>query len=114
MEDALDLLSRVVRAERASLARAARREGIGPEDAFDCVQDAFCTLLRLAQRGEVPAEAETGAYLAGIVRNKARNKRRLHHLARPHDSIDALEPSTDDSAESLVARAEEHVRLRAC
>jgi RNA polymerase sigma-70 factor (ECF subfamily) len=119
MSDALDLLSNVIRSERGSLARLARHEGLRPEDAVDCVQDALCTFLGLAQRGELPAdEAALPAYLAGIVRNAARNKRRLHHLARPHDAIDHLErdgvePSAA-SAESLVARAEDHVRLRAC
>lgn len=111
-EDALDTLGRVIRRERESLARLARKEGLGPEDAVDVVQDAFCTFLRLAQRGEVPEEA--GAYLAGIVRNAARNKRRRHHLARPHDAIDALPAIEADDSEALVARAEDHVRLRAC
>ncbi len=113
-EDALDQLGRVIRAERASLARLARREGLGPEDAVDAVHDAFCTFLRMAQRGELPEAAEVAPYLAGIVRNAARNKRRRHHVARPHESVDALPPDDDASAESLVARAEDHVRLRAC
>src|SRR5262249_4016931 len=110
--DALDILGRVIKNERESLARLARKEGLGPEDAIDVVQDAFCTFLRLAQRGEVPEEV--APFLAGIVRNAARNKRRRHHLARPHDEIDALPPLDGDDSESLVARAEDHVRLRAC
>jgi len=115
-EDALDALGRVIRDERIELARVARREGLGDEDAIDCVQDAFCTFLRLAQRGELPEnQAAIPGFLAGIVRNAARNRRRLHHVARPHDTIDALEQGADDpSTEALVARAEEHVRLRAC
>ena len=49
------------------------------------------------------------------MRNIARNARRLHHRARPHRAIDEIEPSGDAlSGEALVARAEEHVRLRAC
>src|SRR5262245_59798146 len=115
-EDALDALGRVIRDERIELARIARREGVSAEDAIDCVQDAFYTFLRLAQRGELPEiQASIPSFLAGIVRNAARNKRRMHHLARPHDTIDALERGADDpSTETLVARAEEHVRLRAC
>lgn len=75
---------------------------------MDCVQDAFCTYLQLVSRDEVPRDA--GAWLASIVRNGARNKRRLHHVARPH------EPIREDHAvrEDDVARAEDHVRLRAC
>jgi RNA polymerase sigma-70 factor, ECF subfamily len=115
-EDALDALGRVIRDERIELARIARREGLGAEDAIDCVQDAFCTFLRLAQRGELPEiQASIRSFLAGIVRNAARNKRRMHHVARPHDMIDAAHAGTDDpSTEAMVAQAEEHVRLRAC
>ena len=115
-EGALDELGRVIRAERAALARVARHEGLGAEDAVDCVQDAFCTFLRLAQAGDLPGDrGRFPGFLAAIVRNAARNKRRAHHLARPHDELDALAPGEGDpSAEALVARAEEHVRLRAC
>ncbi|HEU4411404.1 MAG TPA: sigma-70 family RNA polymerase sigma factor [Polyangiaceae bacterium] len=115
-EDALELLGRLIRAERAELARVARREGLGAEDAIDCVQDALSTFLQLAQLGQLPPDrAALPGFVAGIVRNAARNRRRLHRLARPHDSIDALERGADEpSAEALVARAEEHVRLRAC
>ncbi len=106
--DPLSVLSETARAERARLVGVARREGLGAEDAVDCVQDAFCTYLRLVSSGEVPRDA--GAWLTTIVRNGARNKRRLHHVARPH------EPIREDHAmhEDDVARAEEHVRLRAC
>jgi RNA polymerase sigma-70 factor (ECF subfamily) len=112
-DDVLELLSHAVREERARLAAVARREGLGAEDAIDCVQDAFCTFLRLALRGELPAEAERAAYLAGIVRNAARNKRRRHHLARPHEPLDRAE-APGPAADERLARAEEHVRLRAC
>src|SRR5450432_2984805 len=84
-EDVLDALSRAARGERARLVGMARREGLGAEDAVDCVQDAFCTFLQLGIRGELPPEAERAAYLGGIVKNAARNKRRLHHVARPHE-----------------------------
>ncbi len=115
-EDALDELGRVIRSERVELARVARHEGLRPEDAVDCVHDAFCTFLRLSQAGELPvARALVPAFLAGVVRNAARNKRRSHHLARPHEAVDALEGGAEGpSAEALVAQAEEHVRLRAC
>lgn len=111
--DPLDALGVLIRERRGELARVARREGLGPEDAIDCVQDALCTFLRVAQRGEVPVDA--GSYLAGIVRNAARNKRRLHHVARPHVELDAVDEGASAAAgDELIARAEEHVRLRAC
>lgn len=84
---------------------------------MECVQDALCTFLQLGQKRALPEDpAEWSAYLTGVVRNAARNKRRRHHVARPHHDLDALPvPSANDaSAEALVAEAEEHVRLRAC
>ncbi|MGH7293706.1 MAG: RNA polymerase sigma factor [Polyangiaceae bacterium] len=118
-DDVVEALARVVHAQRASLAGLARREGLGAEDALDCVHDAFCTFLQIGLGGGLPADAsEHPALLAGIVVNTARNKRRRHHLARPHralDAIDALERAGDPpSTEALVAHAEECVRLRGC
>ena len=114
--DVLDALDRVVRAQRAALAGLARRQGLGAEDALDCVHDAFCTFLQLALRGELDGDDDYAALLAGIVVNGARNKRRRHHLARPHDVIDDGDPLRDfgPSSETLVADAEECVRLRGC
>ncbi len=113
----LDLLSELARSARGELVRAARREGASPEDAVECVQDALCTFLQLAQKKELPpVRGEWPAFLGGIVRNAARNKRRRHHVARPHEDVDALPIVAADvaSAETMLADAEEHVRLRAC
>ena len=111
-EDPFVALARIVRRQRAALAGLARREGLGAEEAFDCVHDACCTFLQLALRGAV--DGDPSALLAGIVVNAARNKRRRHHLSRPHESIDALEADDAPSTELLVAYAEECTRLRAC
>ncbi len=115
-QDVLETLARVVRERRAELVALARREGLGAEDALDCVHDAFCTFLRLAAQDELPADVTAHAALvAGMVVNTARNKRRRHHLARPHQAIETLEPSDGGpSPETLVAHAEECVRLRGC
>ncbi len=115
-EDVLDALDRVVRAERVALVRLARREGLSAEDALDCVHDAFCTFLQMQLGGDLPRDpAEHVPLLAGIVRNAARNKRRRHHLARPHVALDVAEPAGDGpSTETLVAYAEDCVRLRGC
>lgn len=110
------VLAEVVRAERAALVRAARREGLDPEDAVECVQDALCTFLGLARRGELDAAPEAwGRLLTGIVKNAARNRRRRRANERGAGvtSSAELEARTDTAEESL-ARAEVHVRLRLC
>ena len=116
-DDILGGLSRLMRAERAALAALARGEGMTPEDAVDCVQEGFCTLLDLAQRGALPEDpGEWGGVLAGVVRNVARNRRRRHFLARPHEALEEDGHVEQDApaADDVIARAEEHVRLRAC
>ncbi len=115
--DPLALLQRLILVDRAALAAVARREGLAPEDAVDCVQDGLCTLLSMLAQGELELDDDEALrpYLAGIVRNAARNRRRRHHLAKPHVPIDGAEPSGDiDDAELWIARAEEHVRVQAC
>lgn len=112
----LDRLTLIVRTRRAGLAALARSEGVTPEDAVDCVQDALYTWLDAAGRGDVPSPIdEAAALLATMVKNAARNRRRRHFRAAPHDDIDAhaLVAGVPE-ADELIARAEEHVRLRAC
>ncbi len=114
-EDVIALLSAVVRKERSALTALARREGLADEDAIDCVQDAFCTFLQRAIARDLPDESARGAFLAGIVKNTARNKRKKHHVARPHVPLEEELASADDPAlDEALARAEDHVRLRAC
>jgi RNA polymerase sigma-70 factor (ECF subfamily) len=115
--DVIESLTRVVRTQRGRLAAIARAEGATPEDAVDCVQEGLCTLLDLAQRDALALDDDaSSAMLATIVRNVARNRRRRHFRARPHDGVEAAErPDPDQpAADEAIARAEEHVRLRAC
>src|SRR5579859_8123848 len=115
--DVFEDLSRLVRSERSRLAAVARSEGVTAEDAVDCVQEGMCTLLELAQRGAATLEEdEARALLVTIVRNVARNRRRRHFRARPHEDLDAAErpDQRQIGAEESIAWAEEHVRLRAC
>ena len=114
--DALDQLATLARRERGALAAVARYEGVNPEDAIDCVQEALCQLLSRVQSGSLPLPSEQwGRYLAGMVRNAARNRRRLHALARPHEAVDSLPLAANIAAtDEVLARAEQHVRLRAC
>jgi RNA polymerase sigma-70 factor (ECF subfamily) len=116
LDDFLEQLSRVAQAERGRLAALARAEGATPEDAVDCVQEAFSTLVAQTRDGRVPERPEEwGPFVAGTVKNLARNRRRRHFRAKPHDDIDAHELGDGGgSADELIARAEEHVRLRAC
>ena len=116
-DDALTRLSHLARAERSPLAALARAEGATPEDAVDCVQEGLCTLLGMARRSALPEDAdEWGPLLATIVRNVARNRRRRHFRALPHEAFDDDAHARDDGrpADDALARAEEHVRLRAC
>jgi len=114
--DPIEALTDLIRQHRGMLVHAARREGLSAEDAVECAQEALSTFLQLLQRKEVPAEAAAWApYLTTVTKNAARNRRRRHHVAVPHDAIESLDaPSGEASAEDLLAQAEEHVRLRAC
>jgi RNA polymerase sigma-70 factor, ECF subfamily len=115
--DVLEDLSRVVRSQRGALAAVARAEGVTAEDAVDCVQEGLCTLLELVQRGAATLEGDDAqALLVTIVRNVARNGRRRHFRARPHEELEAAERPDGRQlrADESIARAEEHVRLRAC
>ncbi len=118
-DDILSVISQLARDRRSILAAMARAEGVTPEDAVDCVQEALCTLLGLSRRGTLPENAEEwGGVLGVMVKNAARNRRRRHDRARPHDDLDthpeAAQATVEEDAVTAIARAEEHVRLRAC
>jgi RNA polymerase sigma factor (sigma-70 family) len=115
-DDLLERFSHIVRRRRADLAALARAEGASPEDAVDCVQEALSTLLGMLRQGKTAEDEETlGNLLAGIVRNTARNRRRRHFRSRPHEDIDAVPiAATGAPVDLVIARAEEHLRLRRC
>jgi RNA polymerase sigma-70 factor (ECF subfamily) len=116
--DVLERLSRIVRQERGALVAVARGEGLDPEEAVECVQDALATFL---SRDEIDAEHEV-ASLRTIAKNAARPRwsgcghfRRAHRRRMPHAPIeDTPVPAIDPNAEVLLAHAEDVVRLRAC
>lgn len=122
----LDVLAQLAQERRAALCALARSEGLTPEDAVDVVQEALCTMLTKAEAGGLPADTGTwGPFLAGVVRNTARNRRRLHAVTKTELAIEGGpndEATRSDSrfaddrplAEETLVRAEEHVRLRAC
>jgi len=114
--DVLERLSRLVREERRALVGVARSEGLGAEEAVECVQDALCTFLTRDREGLAVDAAHASASLKVIVRNAARNFRRRHRRSLPHTPIaPGLEPEASGaSAHELLVHAEDVVRLRAC
>jgi RNA polymerase sigma-70 factor (ECF subfamily) len=109
-------VGQLVHQHRGLLAGVARREGLTPEDAFDAVQEAFHTFLGLPEATQVAGETEDARkLLVTLTRNVARNRRRLHAVARPHDegALEDLASAARNVEETLVA-AEEHVRLEGC
>src|ERR1022692_90876 len=111
-------VGRLVHEHRGHLVRVARREGLGSEDAFDVVQEAFQTFLtRPAARALVDETDDARRSLIVITRNAARNRRRLAAVARPHESAESVLdelPAEAPSIEDLLAAAEDEVRLRGC
>jgi RNA polymerase sigma-70 factor (ECF subfamily) len=114
-DDTIDQLGAMARDERRALLAIARGEGLTAEEALECVQDALCTFLTIEEASVASREHALGSVKA-IVRNGARNFRRRHRRAKPHETIDAShEPAgASTGADELVARAEEMLRLRAC
>lgn len=115
----IERLGRAVHAQRAYLAAVARAEGLAPEDALDAAQEAFFVLIARPDAAALleAGDSELRPLLTTVVRNHARNQRRLHARSRPHRSddevVDAL-PDSDASADALVAAAEERIRLIGC
>ena len=116
--DFLGWVARLARDHSAALARAARAEGVGPEDALDAAQEAFHTFLLLPQARELVSEDEEARkLLLVLVRNLARNMRRRHHRAVRHEDVDELRDLAapdESSVDELIAVAEEHVRFLGC
>lgn len=106
----------LARRHTRQLAAIARAEGLSSTDALDAVQEGLHTFLKIPHARDLALEAEESArLLAVVVRNTARNMRRRHHRARPHDDVDEVALVDDGpSVEELLTRAEEHVRLRGC
>jgi len=110
-------VTRLVHGHRGRLAAVARREGLGAEDAFDAVQEAFTAFLILPRARELAPSEWAGHTLVALVRNVARNARRLHAVARPHVSDDASVGALADAgpaADERLAEVEERGRLARC
>ena len=110
-------VTRLVHEHRSRLVAVARREGLGAEDAFDAAQEAFTGFLMLPQARELAPSEWAGHTLVALVRNVARNARRLHAVARPHVSDAAAVGDLADgapAADERLAAAEERGRLARC
>ncbi|HEY6908856.1 MAG TPA: sigma-70 family RNA polymerase sigma factor [Myxococcales bacterium] len=108
-------VTRLVRSHRTPLVGLARREGLAPEEAFDAVQEAFQSFLLLPQaRALVESEADSRNLLAALTRNLARNHRRLHAASREHVPPAPDLPDPADTAEDLLAEAQQHAMLLGC
>jgi RNA polymerase sigma-70 factor, ECF subfamily len=104
-----DWVAALARDHAGALSAVARREGLGPSDALDVVQDAFHVLLGRPDIAALRPRPEDAAHLlTAIVRNAARNLRRRHHHARPHVDLDeaaliAPDPLPDDALDQRIA-----------
>ena len=114
----LEWATRLVHTHRRRLYRLARREGLRDEDALDCVQDAFHTFLLLPQaRRLVESDEDSIKLLSVLARNHARNRRRRHEVARPHDSSDEALARLSTEAppvDELIAQAEDFALMAGC
>jgi RNA polymerase sigma-70 factor (ECF subfamily) len=114
----LEWVTRLSHTHRERLYRLARREGLRGEDALDCVQDAFHTFLVLPQaRQLVESDEDSIKLLSVLVRNHARNRRRRHEIARPHDSDEeslALLTAETQPVDELIAQAQEFALMVGC
>ena len=113
----LGWVTHLVHEHRSRLVRVARREGLGPEDALDCVQDAFQSFLVLPQARLLAEDSDDAVkILTVLARNQARNKRRRHAVRKPHLDADTMEGLAAEtrSVEQVVSEAEDYVMMVGC
>jgi RNA polymerase sigma-70 factor (ECF subfamily) len=111
-----DWVSALAHDHARDLAAIARGEGLSPTDALDAVQEAFHTLLARPDKDALEHRPDDAArVLATMVRNAARNLRRRHHRARPHDDVTEA-PLADHSpgADALLVAHETTAKLGGC
>lgn len=107
-----DWIAHLAREHAGRLAAIARREGAGAIDALDVVQDAFHTLLARADMADLKDKPDDAArVLSTIVRNAARNLRRRHYKAKPHEDVDNVElaartPAPDEELEQAITASQ--------
>lgn len=111
----LSWVSRLVRAQRATLLGIARREGLSPDDAFDAVQEALQSFLTLPQaRGVAERDDDARSLLSALARNIARNRRRRHDRSREHVPVTELTRDESPTADELLERAQDRMLILGC
>jgi RNA polymerase sigma-70 factor (ECF subfamily) len=111
-DDPTDWITALVRSHRVRLLALARRQGLAPDRAFDCVQDAFCTFLRLPQARDLADRPDDAArLLKTVVFNAARTTRR--RTRGDHQTVESIE-SDAPSADEMLSRVEAHGSLKRC
>jgi RNA polymerase sigma-70 factor (ECF subfamily) len=105
-------IDELARENARRLVRLARREGVPASDALDVVQEAFVLLVRRHDACEKPEHA--ARTLAVMVRNAARNHRRLHRHARPHLDVDEVALVTNADPNVALAHVESADQLAGC
>lgn len=111
-----DWVAGLAREHAGRLAAIARREGVAAGDVLDVVQDAFHTLLQRPESDQLRDKpADAARVLSAIVRNAARNARRLHRHARPHVEVGEVELAGEAPAPDVaLGQAETAAQLVGC
>ncbi len=115
--DFSDWVGNLVREHRATLASVARHEGLTADEALDAVQEALLTFVSRPQWHRSREEAQTRALLNSLVKNVARNARRLR--SRKDLGMDSVSGSAEvdiawRALDELLIEAQAHVLLTGC
>ena len=107
----------LVREYRTMLARVARNEGLTADEALDAVQEGFATFIARPGWQSTRDLDAARALLTTLVKNEARNTRRLH--SRKDLAMEAISDAVEvDEAwrqfDELLIEAHEHLRLTGC
>ena len=108
----------LVRQHRGMLVRVAMGEGLQAEEALDAVQDSFATFVEKREWRTLPRDTpDASRLLATLVKNQARNARRL--ASRKDVGMDQVTGQAEVDQEQkqldhLLSEAEEHLRLTGC
>lgn len=109
-------LGALVKEHRLRLLAISRRRGLSPEEAFDCVQEAFLTFLRLPEAKTLIGKPEDSArLLTTITQNAARTaqrraKRTQERSSELSESLSAIQKN----AEELLEERSEQASLHRC
>jgi RNA polymerase sigma-70 factor (ECF subfamily) len=112
----LGWIATLVHEHRARLVALARQQGLSPEDALDCVQDAFFTFLQRPDALSLSERTtEAKRLLSTLTVHAAMNQRRKLKRRAPPPELDVPEATAAlPSSATLIAQAEARVALVQC